>query len=892
MDPEIGKLIRETQSKTGKGIPFRLNNDGARIELDPKLVNNFMYSYCNIIDKRRGPFYVAEIVSENQPIPLVVEGIFEYNEGTKMSMGEQDRMILLIIFCYQRVIEDTITLSETRSELIAVRLDRIVNSTRPAWNYRIQFPYCRLDDELRLAVRAQVLITIQNHNILGTMPSAPRNGWDTIISSAPITHLTMFRSSTKIGVDPLDFTEVYGPLTMEMINGDDEIYRYPKGGLITLPLHSFLKEIPEGVPCYKDEVNFQYWLPVFLSIYYGHTRVISKSSANSSSANTPAGNLRVVNKFGPDDWVIAKDMLDMLSATRAQNEFYFNDVGRALYNSCHGSTEGLTEWIAFGKKHEVFTEPCADLYPKFEGSWITAKSLRFYARADSPDAYDRWLQNYRRSIMDLAAGGRHAHVAEALYETYCLDFCSAFISNNGWYHYSGHHWTHIDKGYEFSKHITKQFCYELEKHRADIINRQMHNDDRSEKEILEGKIKKLTALMDKLADNRYKTAVMAESLNYFYDPKFSSRYDNAPHLLCVRTGVIEMNEKTFLFRPGKPEDYLTLTTGVAYNDKLDSSNRSVLRALVWIEQLMVQPELIIAMQNFMGSIPYGGNLDKKVMIWTGPPDGGKSSFTRAINLALGEYAIKGENNVLYNNRSGDGPSPSLARIRGTRMQFYEELETERGVISSGFIKRATGNDTFFARRLHENGGEIDPLNKTVMVCNLVPQFSTFDQATKERVYIMPFGSRWVENPPASAAEQKQTRTFKRDRQFNSQIPEYAVALLWLMINWYPRYMQDGLPKPVAVTNVNEKYWADCDYYYRFREDNMHRYLLPDGTADRKFTLEANTAYAEFKKWFKMGFQNNKMPNIQVFKNGMKEKLGDLEGGRWIGWGLLNTTPTN
>ena len=852
-------------------------------------MTNLMEKYCLLVHGRRGGFYLAEIIQENQPIPLVVEGLVEYNPGTQITCHDQDKLILSIILAYQEVMIDELQLSGSRSELIAIRLDHLGNTEHPSWNYRIQFPYCRIDDELRGLLRAKVLVNLQNNNILRHISSAPKNGWDTIIFEKSPSHLTLYGSADRIGMEPLDFTEVYGALSQEMVDGEVDIQPFSRKELIIPEHHTFIKEIPLWMASAKDPINFELWLPVFLSIYYGHTRTISNSNSNSS---TPAGNLHLASRFGPEDWSIAKDMMEMLAPVRAHNEFFFNDIGRALHSASKGGNDGLEGWIAFGKRHQVPVQGCSDRYYKFEGTWITVKTLRFYARQDSPDAYERWLQNYRRPIMDLAAGGRHAHVAEALYETYCLDFCCSDISANNWYYFRDNRWIHIAKGYEFSKHVSKQFCHELEKHRSDVVNRQVRMEDRSEKENMEAKIKKLTTLIDKLADNSYKNRVIAEALNFFYDPTFGDRYDNAPHLLCVKSGVIEMNDTTFLFRPGKPEDYLTITTGAAYNDKLDQNSRSVVRAMVWIEQLMAEPELITTMQNFMGSIPYGGNLDKKLLIWTGPPDAGKSSFTRAINLALGKYVIKGDNGVLYNVRAGDGPSPSLARARGTRIQFYEELETERGVISSGFIKRATGNDSFFARKLHENGGEIDPLNKTIMVCNLVPQFSTFDDATKDRVYILPFNSRWVDNPPADQMEQKRTRTFKRDRQFNSQLPEYASALLWLMINWYPKYMREGLPRPKAVSSANDRYWADRDYYYRFREDRMQKHVLQDGSLDRKFMVDSTVAYSEFRQWFKLEFPNFRPPNGTIFRTEMETKLGKLESNVWTGWELMNTMPMN
>lgn len=906
MDAELQTLIKECQSTENKGIQFLQTLSNTPLWIRNNAVVRFYRDYCKIVNARNGQFGLAEVIAGNMPIPVVVQGCFRYTASTKITITDQDTMICHIVAAWQNVIRASMKISATAAELIAVRLDKLVyEQAVPAWYYRIQFPYCRIDQEMYPALRQQVLTRLQDTNFFQGLSSVPAGSWDTYLEPGPLRALPMFgsqarpldlgfvNSGLRVNVvgppEALELTEIYAEMDLATFEDpEDEEYREPviqsRDHLIIPEQHSLLKGPPRDFD--SPQTNFNLWLPIFLSIYYGHTRTVPQEN-EPSMVDTP--NPTPKTPAAMDDTDIARQCMQMLGPHRGEIFFYYKHIGQALFNITHGSEEGFKMWFEFGQKTGANIKRCQELWSSFEGNWRSVKTIMYYARQDNPPFYQKWHDEWRHEAMSNASNCRHVSIAKALHRTFLLDYACSAVNVNSWYKYENNQWHHIDKAYAFSLAINEEFSKTIDVHQQRLAAEKV-NMAGDQKDSQQHKIDQIGKLINKLQDDRFKEGVIRQAANYFYDPHFSNRYDNPPHVICVKSGVIEMEDGDVLFRPGTPEDYLTMGTGVAYDVKLHWGSQSVIRTLDWINQLMVEQGLIHAMQNFLGSLLYGGNLDKKLMVFTGPPDAGKSSFTRTICTALGPYAIKGENGVLYGGKSGDGPSPSMARSRGTRIQFYEELETERGIISSGFIKRATGNDTFFARKLHENGGEIDPLYKTVFVCNLVPQFSTFDQATKERVFILPFGSRWIENAPSDPAQQLATRTFKKDRYFNKHVLEMAKALLWLMVQWYPQYSNEGLTRPPIVTTINDKYWADHDYYYQFKENQIVQYLLPDGKPDTKFWIDVSQAHAEFKIWFKNAFPTYKLPNVRTFQNGMATHLGgEPQNNKWYGWALSGAT---
>ena len=892
MDAELQTLIRQCQGEQHKGIQFiQIITGNAPVWIRSNAITNFILNYCQLVDCRSGNYGLAEAIPPNTPIPLVVQGVFRYTSTSKITDLDQDILIYYIIAAFQAVIRTTLQISNSALELIAVRLNRsVMEDDKPHFYYRIQFPYCRIDQDLYGMIRNQVLTLLQDVNPFNAMSSIPAGGWDSYIDPTPLRFLTLYGSANRPGLEPLEFDEIYAEIDFAdftNVNGDNyqEPMIQPRDNLIEPTQYAFIKHLASNIE--GPDINFKFWLPVFLSIYYGSSRTVLKAeglpiSLDPTPMNTPA------KTIAQTDLDIAKQLLPVLDKGRGENTFYFKHIGRALFTITAGNDDGYNLWVDFGRKTGANVRQCNDWWHTFEGNWRDIKTIIDYARHDNLEFYKQWAQEWRSSALNLAISTcKHAHVAKALHKVFMLDYVCSSVNLNSWYKYEKHRWHHIDKAYSFSIAITEEFGRYIDEHQHYLTSKKVATNDIVERDKINKDLNNVNTLLNKLADGPFKDKVIKEACNYFHDPFFNDRFDNAPDVICVQTGVIEMNDEQYFFRPGSPQDYITLSTGVAYDYRLNIDSTNVRRTLTWINQLMAEPSLVHCMHNYLGSMLYGGNLDKKLVVWTGPPDAGKSSITRAITIALGKYGVKGDNNVLYSSSRGEAPSPSMARLRGVRGQWFEELETEKGVISSGFVKRITGNDSFYARALFSQGGEIDPLFKSIFVCNLVPQFSTFDKATRERVLILPFGSRWVDDAPIDPDAQMNIRTFKRDRYFNKNMQEIAKSLLWLMVYWYPQYAREGLPQPAEVKTMNKKYWDSSDYYHQFVESHIIPYKLANNEPDNKFWVDLTQSFNEFKIWFKQNYPTYKVPNISIYRDGMCNNIGPISNNKWFGFAMAS-----
>jgi len=198
------------------------------------------------------------------------------------------------------------------------------------------------------------------------------------------------------------------------------------------------------------------------------------------------------------------------------------------------------------------------------------------------------------------------------------------------------------------------------------------------------------------------------------------------------------------------------------------------------------------------------------------------------------------------------------------------------------LKELTGGDSFFARLLHENGGEVQAMFKLILMCNKIPPIPTGGKAVKTRTRIIPFLSTWVNNPPESENEQFELRLFKKDPFFDRQIPNLAKAFLWVLVQYYPKYIEEGLNEPNIIQQATSQYWQENDIYQQFINESIIRAMTDDGNPDLSATLSHSEIYREFKFWFKESFPGSKCPDSPTAKIEFINKLGKQHKKRWCG----------
>lgn len=899
MDTRLHDLLRTTKSddtpkNSDAWTHMSMYSPHARWNIASSKLTEFWNGYCDIVYEGEGNYCIAEKPQGHMPIIADCTLKFYLLENTKDTLYDEG-FLLAMVYCYQQAISDLLQISQSQIELICVILTSERNwivDGNIVTQFRIQFPYCKTDlpTQIRM-IRPRVIQLLRIYNVIARLPYQPVNDWEVIIDPiGPQEPVLLYRSTSQIDRPKMILEHIYGPITPDHI----ETKTGPMLELSQVFTPSNHHQIQQGLiraEILEENHNFEYWLPLFLSVHYWEGITLPKNQQDLGSSNIKIISPQAVTPGSPilyeSPMDICERLLPMLSQERVENDHYWIDVGKALYNCDSGGDLGLTSWIRFTERSDVHTEEeCRELYYTFKDTHITLKTIAWYAREDSPQDYNKWHESWYKPAMEKATSCLHADVAQALYRVYWLEFVCASLDRNQWYHYKNHRWIKLDQGITLRQTISDNFLRRFENIRTDISAQIQGSNDDNFRQTGEIMIKKITALIGKLKTVSFKTNVMTEAREHFYDSKFNQVVDMDSDILGMLDCVIEVCGDKAYPRPGKPEDYISLCTGLPYLKDLHWDHDLVKRLMKWMGQVFVDEELRNYFLKMSASCLKGRNSDKVFPIWTGEGNNSKSMIVKLFEACFGGYCIKFPTSLITGKRTqSSAPMPEMARAKSTRVSFIQEPDDDE-VIRGGTLKELTGGDSFFARMLHDNGGDVQAMFKLILMCNKIPPIPTGGQAVKNRTRILPFMSTWVPNPPESEAEQYAQRKFKMDPFFEKQIPTLAKAFIWVLVQYYPRYVSEGLREPEIVKEVTQEYFQNNDIYQQFIGECITVATNDNGERDMNASVTHTEIYREFKVWYKESFPGDKIPASGTVKTELIAKLGKQYRARWHGIRLV------
>jgi len=307
-------------------------------------------------------------------------------------------------------------------------------------------------------------------------------------------------------------------------------------------------------------------------------------------------------------------------------------------------------------------------------------------------------------------------------------------------------------------------------------------------------------------------------------PVLPTDLDADNYALNVQNGTLDL--RTATLRPHRREDLITKLCPVKYEPSATCPT--------WLDfQERVtagRPDLIRFKQNFTGYALTGEASEKRSLaILYGAGNNGKTTELELLRFLLGDYAgqIRIESLMEQKNRSGSGPSPDIADLRGFRLVVSSEPgEGQR--LAENTVKYLTSMGTIKARHLNRENFEFQQTWKIFMDCNHKPVIKGTDSAIWNRIGLVPFD---VVIP---------------DEEIDRDLPaklrqELSGVLSWAVqgcLNW----QKEGLCVPDVVREATLAYRADMDVIGRFIEECC--VLVPNARA------KAKDLYTNYEKWCK------------------------------------------
>jgi phage/plasmid-associated DNA primase len=181
----------------------------------------------------------------------------------------------------------------------------------------------------------------------------------------------------------------------------------------------------------------------------------------------------------------------------------------------------------------------------------------------------------------------------------------------------------------------------------------------------------LRSVAIKLKNATYRNGIITECKGVFLDRtgKFEENLDSQPNLLGFNNGVYDLDNG--VFRKGKPEDMLTLSTNYDYVESVDPIKMQKWRDV--LNSAFPNTEVARYFVDVMALSLSGRVQHETFYIHTGSGGNCKGVLGNLMELVFGSYFIKLASTMLtIAKQTRSGPEPELANTKGKRLAVATE----------------------------------------------------------------------------------------------------------------------------------------------------------------------------------------------------------------------------
>jgi len=631
-------------------------------------------------------------------------------------------------------------------------------------------------------------------------------------------------------------------------------------------------------PDLKDNVAYtEYTENQLKSNSSSSTNMDSGNDTNDIYASYYVDHNNVINPYRiveDEEIKLISNLCECFSNERSSEYGKWLDVGLALHNT--NSDKFLPVWEKFSRRYPKYLDGtskrnCAQKWASFNsghiGNRLTQGSIRYWANFDDSDRFNNvMIENLGSQIEKSVDKGPEAHhlIGLVIHKYYLGQFLCVDIADD-WYFFNGVRWKKTLRANELKKRIHNEIYniyHEYSKKYKTIMTNS--DEDSTEHKIAKENHDRCTTFQKKLLQENYVITVIGALKHLFYKENVAEEFDSNLNLLGLDNGIIDLKE--WVFREGRPEDYITKTTGfgIPIGDaelpiKLADINTHLSKVvsnydrfkhdlLMFLEQIIPIKEVRDYTLRFLSKCLSGENRDEGFYIWTGTGGNGKSKLIELGQLVLGEYGCGLPVSLITSKRaSSNSATPEMERTKGIRLAVMQEPEANE-CINIGLMKELTGNDKIIARGLYKEPVEFVPQFKLLLMCNDLPNIPSNDDGTWRRLEVVDFISRFIGEEDYNKLDNKR-HVHKRDNELRNKLPAWKLVLIGILLEEWMKYDKEGITIPKQVNNKTKSYRNENDIVGQWIDQGCiitDSDKLPNGLELAPTCFE--DLFYEFKKW--------------------------------------------
>ena len=567
-------------------------------------------------------------------------------------------------------------------------------------------------------------------------------------------------------------------------------------------------------------------------------------------------------------------------------------VGFALRNT---SDKLFIVWVIFSSQASNFEfSSISDLWENWQKfdlanpRGLTKRSIMHWSKQDAYEKYkkvressvdyyiDQTLENAMMNFAEdkKSTGCGDFDIATILYHLFKDQYVCCSVKSNIWFRYYSHRWIKSDSGTTLRRAISEDLrnAYSAKAFKlSQAMNALPEGDERVVN--IQKRISKVMDVVGRLSKTHDKQNIMTEAKELFYDGDFLKNLDTNPYLLCFKNGVFDFKEK--MFRDGKPEDGISLSTLIEYkaiNRNDDKTMKIVEEIQDFMRKLFPREELERYMWDHLASTLIGTASNQTFNNYIGNGQNGKSVLIKLMSMSLGEY--KGDVPITLitakERTKVGGTSSEIVELKGIRYAVMAE-PTKNDEVNEGMMKMLTsGVDTLQGRApFMPETVRFMPQFKLAVASNVYMKVKSQDHGTWRRFRIVLFESLFTENPTEGDTEKP--FQFKLDKNLDERFDYWKEIFMSLLV------------ERACQTNGHVE---DCSLVmaasnaYRMREDYISDFIGKCIFSAPGKKLKKQTVNSEFGAWFTINY-GTKPPNHKEIHANIDQKFGKHIGDGWM-----------
>lgn len=545
-------------------------------------------------------------------------------------------------------------------------------------------------------------------------------------------------------------------------------------------------------------------------------------------------------------------LVDILSDSRANNYNDWIRLGWCLRNIDYRL---LDKWNEFSKKSPKFRDgECESIWNNMKLGGLGIGTLHMWAKNDNIDKYNEVVRIELRKLIYESKTATHHDVARVVHYMFQYEYVCTSIKNKFWYEFRNHRWIPTDCAFSLRLKLSNEVWKEYMAAARDLSHAATQKTDVSEQDKCQEFAKKMIEIAQKLKTTSFKDNVMKESAELFYREKFEEKLDASVNLVGFENGVYDLDSSDF--REGRPDDYISFSTGVNYRP-YDPSHKHIIGIRNYMAQVLTKPQVREYVLKLFASFLHGSVKDQKFYIWTGSGSNSKSKLVELFEKAFGDYCCKFPITLLTQKRvASNAANSELARAKGKRFASLQE-PSEDEKLNIGLMKELSGGDKVMARSLFKEPIEFLPQFKMILLCNHLPHVPSDDGGTWRRIRVVEFTSKFVENPV-------EENEFPIDFELSSKLEAWKEHFMSMLLEYYKLYKTEGITEPEDVLACTREYKRQNDHLADFIHNCVEK-------KDGGF-LTLNDAFSELKSWAKEDNIQMKIPTKAELEKYLSKNL--------------------